>query len=123
MVYNKVGELVIEAVPGLVLQLVAALTTEKNSTVAFASLLISTVSAALTGTTIFWDIDTDPRMRRSHPAWMGIIPDLGRGTAFVTVFAMGSLQIFAKGAATALLIVTNPMWLWYAREREKLLLP
>ena len=117
MVYTKCGELVFEAVPGLVLQLVAVLTAEKNTTSAYVSLVISTASAALTGTTLFWDIDTDPEKKKNNPVWMGIVPDLGRGTAFATIFAMCALQIFAKAAATALLAVTNSAWLWYVRER------
>ncbi|GMI40477.1 hypothetical protein TeGR_g12310, partial [Tetraparma gracilis] len=113
MLYTKGGELVFEAVPGLVVQLVAALTAEKNTTSAYVSLLISTASAALTATTLFWDIDTDPGKRKANPAWVGIVPDLGRGTAFATVFAMCAFHIFAKAAGTALLAVTNPAWLWY----------
>jgi hypothetical protein len=112
MGYTKAGELVLEAVPGLVLQLVAALTAEKNTTSAFVSLAISTASAALTGTTLFWDIDTDPGKRKANPDWIGIIPDLGRGSAFMAVFMMCAFQIFAKAVATALLAVTNPAWLW-----------
>ncbi|GMI33238.1 hypothetical protein TeGR_g2776, partial [Tetraparma gracilis] len=113
MVYTKAGELVFEAVPGLVLQLVAALNAKENTTSVFVSLVISTASAALTGTTIFWDIDTDPQKRKGNPDWIGIVPDLGRGTAFATVFAMCAFQIFAKAAATALLAVTDSAWLWY----------
>ncbi|GMI53009.1 hypothetical protein TeGR_g2903 [Tetraparma gracilis] len=66
MVYTKGGELVFEAVPGLVLQLVAALNAKENTISVFVSLIISTASAALTGTTIFWDIDTDPEKRKSN---------------------------------------------------------
>ncbi|GMI30191.1 hypothetical protein TeGR_g14227 [Tetraparma gracilis] len=113
MIYTRGGELVFEAVPGLVLQLVAALNAEENTTSVFASLIISTASAALTGTTVFWDIDTDPGKRKRNPDWIGIVPDLGRGTAFATIFAMCAFQIFAKATATALLAVTDPSWLWY----------
>jgi hypothetical protein len=73
----------------------------------------------LTGTTMFWDTDTDPGKRRRNPAWIGIIPEIGRGTAFATVFAMCAIQILAKATATALLVVTDTAWLWYVRERSK----
>jgi hypothetical protein len=144
MAYTKGGELVFEAVPGLVLQLVAALNAKENTTSVFVSLIISTASAALTGTTIFWDIDTDPAKRKGNvsyhpstppppppsspsppspqPKWIGIVPDLGRGTAFATVFAMCAFQILAKALATALLVVTDSSWLWYehpASERPR----
>lgn len=118
MALSKCGELVFEAIPGLVVQLVAALTAEKNTTAVYVSLLISTASAALTGTSMFWDIDTAPAKRKGNPNFIGLVPDLGRGTAFATVFAMCALQIFAKAAATALLAVTNSSWLWYVRERS-----
>ncbi|GMI39819.1 hypothetical protein TeGR_g13927, partial [Tetraparma gracilis] len=113
MAYTKGGELVFEAIPGLVLQLIAALNAKENTTSVFVSVVISTASAALTGTTIFWDYDTGPEQRKRNPDWIGIVPDLGRGTAFATVFAMCAFQIFAKAAATALLAVTDSAWLWY----------
>ena len=53
-----------------------------------------------------------PGKRKRNPDWIGLVPDLGRGTAFATVFAMCAFQIFAKAAGTALLAVTNPAWLW-----------
>ncbi|GMI36343.1 hypothetical protein TeGR_g8049, partial [Tetraparma gracilis] len=67
-----VGELFFEAIPGLVLQLVALLNAKKMSTVAIGSILISTVSTALTATTMFWDVDTDPGQRKMSPEWIGI---------------------------------------------------
>ena len=39
------------------------------------------------------------------------MPDQGRGKAFVVVFVMCCLQVFAKVAATALLAITNGTWL------------
>ena len=76
MAYTKAGELVFEAVPGLVLQLVAALNAKENTTSVFVSLLISTASAALTGTTMFWDIDTDPGARKRNVGYHPFTPRL-----------------------------------------------
>ena len=53
----------------LVLQLVALLKAEQTSKVAIGSILISTASTALTATTMFWDIDTDPGARKRNPDW------------------------------------------------------
>jgi hypothetical protein len=53
----------------LVLQLTALLNTGKTSNVAIVSILISTASTALTATTLFWDIDTDPESRKRNPDW------------------------------------------------------
>ncbi|GMI28755.1 hypothetical protein TeGR_g8641 [Tetraparma gracilis] len=69
MIYTKGGELFFEAIPGLVLQLVALLNAEQVSNVAIGSILISTASTALTATTMFWDWDTDPGNRKSSPDW------------------------------------------------------
>ncbi|GMI24966.1 hypothetical protein TeGR_g5962, partial [Tetraparma gracilis] len=111
MIATKCGELFFEAIPGLVLQLVALLNAEQISEVAITSILISTASTALTATTMFWDSDTDPGARKRNPDWAGIVPDLNRGSAFVVLFMMSALQVSAKAAAVALLAVTNGMWL------------
>ncbi|GMI58802.1 hypothetical protein TeGR_g3683 [Tetraparma gracilis] len=111
MVWTKGGELFFEAIPGLVLQLVALLNAEKASKVAIASILISSASTALTATTIFWDMDTDPGARKRNPDWIGIVPDLNRGASFVALFVMSALQVLAKAASVALLAVTNGPWL------------
>ncbi|GMI25822.1 hypothetical protein TeGR_g8117 [Tetraparma gracilis] len=68
MIYTKAGELMFEAIPGLVLQLVALLNAE-TSKVAIVSILVSTASTALTATTMFWDVDTDPASRKRSPEW------------------------------------------------------
>ncbi|GMI23406.1 hypothetical protein TeGR_g5115 [Tetraparma gracilis] len=69
MIYTKGGELAFEAIPGLVLQLVALLNTEEKSRIAIASILVSTASTALTATTMFWDWDTDPGNRKESADW------------------------------------------------------
>ena len=53
----------------LVLQLVALLNAGEMSKVAIGSIMISTASTALTATTMFWDVDTDPRARKRNPDW------------------------------------------------------
>ncbi|GMI37933.1 hypothetical protein TeGR_g3217 [Tetraparma gracilis] len=88
MMFTKIGELVCEAIPGLILQVVAFLEAKEKGTAAFVSILISTASTALTATSIFWDDDTDPGVRKRNPDVAGVIPDLGRGTAFAVVFVM-----------------------------------
>ncbi|GMI19434.1 hypothetical protein TeGR_g7143 [Tetraparma gracilis] len=111
MLYVKGGELFFEAIPGLVLQLVAVLLAKERSTSAYVSIWISTASTALTATTMFWDNDTDPGVRKRNPDAAGIVPDLDRGTAFAVIFVMCACQIVAKATATALLVVTNGSWL------------
>ena len=66
----------------------------------------------------------DPGLKKRHPKWIGLVPDLGRGKAFAAVYLMCALQTLAKTAAVALLALTNTGWLvgyfvadhllWYA---------
>jgi hypothetical protein len=58
MAFSKAGELVFEAVPGMLLQSVAILKAKDSSTMAVVSLLISAASTGLTATTCFYDLDT-----------------------------------------------------------------
>jgi hypothetical protein len=51
------------------LQLVALLKAKDKGTAAIVSVLISTSSTALTATTMFWDVDTDPGARKRNPDW------------------------------------------------------
>ncbi|GMI21529.1 hypothetical protein TeGR_g5862 [Tetraparma gracilis] len=111
MIWTKMGELFFEAIPGLVLQLVALLNAEQVSKVAIGSIVISTASTALTATTMFWDVDIDPGTRKRNPDWIGLVPDLNRGSAFAALFFMSAFQVIAKAAAVALLAVTNRTWL------------
>jgi hypothetical protein len=61
MTATKLGELVFEALPGLILQLVAFLRAEdKGDVSAIVSLLISSASTALTATTVFYDNVSPP---------------------------------------------------------------
>ena len=53
----------------------------------------------------------DPGLKKRHPKWVGLVPDLGRGKAFAAVYLMCVLQTLAKTTATALLALTNVMWL------------
>ncbi|GMI39863.1 hypothetical protein TeGR_g2686 [Tetraparma gracilis] len=67
MLYTKCGELFFEAIPGLILQLVALLNADQASNIAIGSILVSIASTALTSTTMFWDADTDPGARKWSP--------------------------------------------------------
>jgi hypothetical protein len=66
---TRIGELVFEALPGLILQLVALLRAkDKGNVSAIVSLLISTSSTALTATTLFWDtVRFHPNFLTPHP--------------------------------------------------------
>jgi hypothetical protein len=55
---TKAGELIFEAIPGLVLQLISLMKIKDVSNAAVASVFMSLASAALTATTQFYDNET-----------------------------------------------------------------
>jgi hypothetical protein len=109
----KAVEMFCEAIPGFTLQAVALITSKTTSKAAVFSLLVSAGSAGLCSAAITFDFDTDMAERRASPHLYGMIPNVGRGLAYANLMAMATMQIVAKGVAAALLIVTNPLWLWY----------
>jgi hypothetical protein len=111
MSFSKATEMVFEAVPGFCLQSLAILTAKDVSIRAIVSLLISAASTGLTATTIFYDNDVEPGVRKRNPVWTGAIPNQGRGLAFATVFTFCTLHVVAKGSATALMYIANPRYL------------
>jgi hypothetical protein len=113
MVYSKAGELFTEAAPGMSLQCIAFITSEKRSLAALLSILISAGCASMTATTLAYDIDVSPEKRKSSSDMCGMIPDTGRGLAFVVMFSISFLQVTAKCVSLALLAVTNVQWLVY----------
>jgi hypothetical protein len=111
MTTSKSLEMVFESIPGFLLQSMAILSAKDRSATAVISLLISAAATGLTATTMFYDVDVDPGMRKRNPIWCGVIPDQGRGVAFATVFTFCTLHVLAKGVATALLFIVNPFYL------------
>ncbi|GMI58148.1 hypothetical protein TeGR_g1628, partial [Tetraparma gracilis] len=111
MAFVKNAELFSEALPGLVLQMIAFTTSATRSKAMFGSILISAGSAALISTCTTYDMDTSPVKRKESPAIYGIVPDHGRTRAFFSMFFISFLQIMARALTCALLGVTNATWL------------
>ena len=65
----------------------------------------------MTSTASTYDEDTRADYRKKFVDECGMIPDSGRGLTFGVLFAMGALQILAKGVSVSLLAITNPTWL------------
>jgi hypothetical protein len=61
---TKAGEMIFEALPGLVLQLISLMKIKEVSTAAVASVFMSVASAALTATAQFYDNETGEALRR-----------------------------------------------------------
>jgi hypothetical protein len=113
MAYSKGTEMFAEAIPGFVIQAVALVTSKEKSLVAVGSLFVSAATTAMTAASGFFDIDTDPGMRKRNPGMSGLVPDQARGKAFLVLLALSFCQVLAKGVAMALLAVTDIRFLLY----------
>jgi hypothetical protein len=114
MTCSKYTEMAVEGIPGFVLQSIAIISSAENrSPMAVISLMISAASVGLTATTLCYDIDVNPGMRKGNPVWCGIIPNQGRGLAFGVMFAFCTLHVLAKGFAAALFMTVSSSHLAY----------
>jgi hypothetical protein len=68
---GKVLEMVVEAIPALILQSAILIAIADPSTVAVVSIVFSCLAIAYTSTTIAYDMETDPTKRRKNPEFYG----------------------------------------------------
>jgi hypothetical protein len=99
MTSMKVVEIFSEAIPGVIIQLMAILTATGDdktvATEAWISLAVSALSTGFAGATISYDWDTDPGKRERVPQFYGYVPSNAakRSMAFVAMvlFSAGML--------------------------------
>jgi len=83
LTFIKGVELFAEAIPAVIIQLMAIATTEgKVSMSAWLSLVASAVSAGFIGATISYDYDTDPTRREQNSAYYGYVSPFCVSTPF-----------------------------------------
>jgi hypothetical protein len=70
---GKIGEMVLEAIPALVLQSAIRIAIADPSMVAVVSIVFSCLAIAYTSTTIAYDIETSPTRRRDKPEFHGYV--------------------------------------------------
>jgi hypothetical protein len=68
---GKVLEMVVEAIPALILQSAILIAIADPSMVAVVSIVFSCLAIAYTSTTIAYDLETDPTKRRNNPDFYG----------------------------------------------------
>jgi hypothetical protein len=68
---GKVLEMVVEAIPALILQSAILIAIVDPSMVAVVSIVFSCLAIAYTSTTIAYDLETDPTKRRNNPDFYG----------------------------------------------------
>jgi hypothetical protein len=99
MTYMKGIEMFAEAIPGVIIQLMAIASTSKEDVAdaAWVSLSVSALTTGFSSATISYDYDTDPVRREQVPDFYGYVPanDTKRSIIFVSLmhFSAGMLVI------------------------------
>ena len=70
---GKVAEMVVEAIPALILQSAILMAIADPSMVAVVSIVFSCLAIAYTSTTIAYDTETNPTKRRNNPEFYGYV--------------------------------------------------
>ena len=115
MTLMKIVELFAEAIPGVVIQLMAIATTKKEdeiSTSAIISLVVSILTAGFISATISYDWDTNPVKRQQIPEYYGYVPALAskRTTVFVSMMLMSAGLLLIRCTTIVLLGLFEKRW-------------
>jgi hypothetical protein len=90
----KVVEMFAEAIPGVIIQLMAIATSDKDAgTSAWLSVAVSAITTGFASATLSYDWDTDPDRREKSPDFYGYIPAKARKRTVVFV----SMLLFTAG--------------------------
>jgi hypothetical protein len=89
MTLMKGGEMFAEAIPGVIIQLMAISTSDKDvRTTAWLSVAVSAITTGFASASISYDWDTDPAKREHAPYFFGYIPAKASKRTVVFVFMM-----------------------------------
>jgi hypothetical protein len=112
MCISKVGEVLFEALPCLLLLTVFLLNSGELNTAAVVSVVLSCLSTAFTMAVLAYDLDTSAHQRKKHPEFFGYVPDssAGRSCTFVLLFVYHGTLTIGRVFATAML--ARASWLW-----------
>ena len=110
--YSRGSEVLFEALPAGVLQVVALLSAPRVSTTAVASVATACCSIAFTSASISFDWDTSPTKRKETPNFYGFVKDApgSRTLTFLCLFMLAFFQVASKFFAIALLATINKAW-------------
>ncbi|GMI32781.1 hypothetical protein TeGR_g3036 [Tetraparma gracilis] len=113
LTFTRGIEMVLESIPGCVLQLHAFLPTLKAAggydKRALASIIVSALTTGFSAATISFDFDVNPKRRKDEPAFYGYIPDSAsaRTMVFGCMVINGALLLLVRSASTALLAMVG----------------
>jgi hypothetical protein len=109
----KVTELFAEAIPGVIIQLMAIATSaNKVSKAALLSLSVSALTTGYTSATISYDYDTDPVSREQVPDFYGYLPadPAKRLITFVTMMLVSACMLVIRCMTIVVLVLLGDTW-------------
>ena len=109
----KMAEMFAEAIPGVIIQLMAIATSGKDvGTSAWLSVAVSAITTGFASATISYDWDTDPGLRQSAPDFYGYIPAKAskRSVVFVSMLLLSAGMLLIRCTTIVLLGLIGGSW-------------
>jgi hypothetical protein len=113
MSFMKVIEMFAEAIPGVIIQLMAIATSDKDvKTTAWLSVAVSAITTGFASATLCYDWDTDPAGRESAPDFYGYIPAKAskRTVVFVSMLLLSAGMLLIRCTTIVLLGLMGGSW-------------
>jgi hypothetical protein len=113
MTIMKVCEMFAEAIPGVIIQLMAIATSDKKvGTTAWLSVAVSAITTGFASATISYDWDTDPARREVAPDFYGYIPAKAskRTVVFVSLMLLTAGMLLIRCTTIVLLGLMGGSW-------------
>jgi hypothetical protein len=113
MISMKVIEMLAEAIPGVIIQLMAIATSDKDvETTAWLSVAVSAITTGFASATISYDLDTDPAKREKTPDFYGYIPAEAnkRTVVFVSMLLYTAGMLLIRCMTIVLLGLMGGSW-------------
>jgi hypothetical protein len=113
MTMMKVAEMFAEAIPGVIIQLMAIATNDKDVGVsAWLSVAVSAITTGFASATISYDWDTDPGLRESAPNFYGYIPAKAskRTIVFLSMLLLSAGMLLIRCMTIVLLGLMGGGW-------------
>ena len=115
MTAMKLVEMFAEAIPGVIIQLMAIATTDQEVEIgnsAWISLAMSVLSTGFISATISYDWDTNPENRQQAPDFYGYVPALAskRTTVFASMVVVSAGLLLIRCMTIVLLGLMGKRW-------------
>jgi hypothetical protein len=109
----KCTEMFAEAIPGVIIQLMAIATNDKDvADAAWVSLIVSALTTGFASATISYDFDTDPVKREQVPDFYGYVPanPANRSIIFVSMTLFSACMLVIRCMAIVVLGLLGGKW-------------